>query len=239
MDYRVKQCAQDLQKTKLLAKLAGGSDLIALNAVYHPGCLARLYNEHVKLMSIKSPEDEQRRIAEGIVLNELVSFMESSRGEDTAPHFLLSDLVKTYTARLREFEVDIPDRVNSTRLKEKILNMMPSLTAQNKGKEVILVFSDDIADAISKAEKNDYDMDARYLVKAAQVIRKEIFNSAASFNGHFEVGCEENIVPKSLMALTSMILEGPNIKDQKCKSKGKRRITISLSELIMFNIVRR
>ena len=45
INTKVKQCATDLEDTKILAKLSEG-DMVALDAVYHTKCLAALYNRH-------------------------------------------------------------------------------------------------------------------------------------------------------------------------------------------------
>ena len=42
--HRVRSCATLLQDTELLAKLAAGSDMVAIDGEYHPKCLAALYN---------------------------------------------------------------------------------------------------------------------------------------------------------------------------------------------------
>ena len=42
--HRVRSSATLLQDTELLAKLAAGSDMVAIDGEYHPKCLAALYN---------------------------------------------------------------------------------------------------------------------------------------------------------------------------------------------------
>ena len=67
----------------------------------------------------------------------------------------------------------MPERFNSTRLKEGILQQCPALHASKKGRDVILAFEDDIGTAIHYANENSRDSQAIYLAKAAQIIRKE------------------------------------------------------------------
>ena len=51
-------------------------------------------------------------------------------------------------------------------------------------------------------------------------------------------GCEADGVPQELVALISMVLEGPNIKEQSCKSTAYTKVAVSLSELLMFSTVK-
>ena len=57
------------------------------------------------------------------------------------------------------------------------------------------------------------DSDAIHLVRASHIIWREIFANKYAFSGTFNDGCEEDIVPHTLKALVSMIIEGPTIKD--------------------------
>lgn len=126
-----------------------------------------------------------------------------------------------YSYRLTEVGVELPERVNSTRLKERILSMIPDLTSQSQGRDVILIFQAGTGEAIKNAYSNDWDGDAFHFVWSAHFVRREIFEDTYTFSGSFEPKCEENVVPQFRMALISMILEGLNIKDQKCKSLTK------------------
>ena len=50
-----------------------------------------------------------------------------------------------------------------------------------------------------------------------------------SFDGSFPVGCQEDAVPKSLVALISMIMDGPNIKKKDTDEASKTSNTQSCS----------
>ena len=78
----------------------------------------------------------------------------------------------------------------------------------------MLSFDDDIGDALKKACDHDSDNDAMHLAQTAKVVRKEMFSQAFSFNGTFSEESLQNAVPQSLLALVSMILEGPNIQQK-------------------------
>ena len=52
-----------------------------------------------------------------------------------------------------------------------------------------------------------------HLERAAQTVRRHMFEEGELFNG-FPEGCQDDYVPLLLLALVSIVLEGPNIKDQ-------------------------
>ena len=104
---------------------------------------------------------------ESIALAELVAYIEETRAEniDDFAFFKLADLAKLYKTRLEQLGVYVPERFNSTRLKERILQQCPALHDSKKGRDVILAFEDDIGTAIHYANENSRDSQATYLAK--------------------------------------------------------------------------
>ena len=66
------------------------------------------------------------------------------------------------------------NRIDSTRRKIRLLSALPDLTAHVQEREILLTFEEDIGVALIKA--CDGDSDAVHLIRAAQVIRKELLN---------------------------------------------------------------
>ena len=119
-----------------------------------------------------------------------------------------------YKPRLEQLGVTIDGRVHTSRLKLRLLSVFPDLRAHLQGRNVMLSFDDDIGGALQKAYDHDSDHDAMHLVRAAKVVRREMFKQNFSFNGSFTEESLRSVVPQSLLALVNMILEGPNIKHQ-------------------------
>lgn len=211
LDARVRECATILQDQKLLAKL---SDLVAIEAKYHPACLVSLYNR--ARTTTKETEHGETDSLEGIALAELVMYIEEARiDEDVLPIFKLADLASMYTNRLQQLGIDLQDRVHTTRLKERILAMVPDLQAYKQGRDVLLVYEDDVGKVLSKVHQECYDDDAMHLARAANIVRKAMFEVNNSFNGTFAQDCQSNYsVPALLLSLVNMILYGPNLKSQ-------------------------
>ena len=58
--------------------------------------------------------------------------------------FKLSHLAKLYKSRLSQLNARVPDRINSTRLKERLLLQLPHLKENHQGREILLGFDADI-----------------------------------------------------------------------------------------------
>ena len=76
----------------------------------------------------------------------------------------------------------------------------------------LLAFEDDVGEALGSACWHSNDADAICLAKAARMIRKDLFSEGNSFCGTFSTDCQEQSVPKSLLALVNMILQSSNIE---------------------------
>ena len=104
--------------------------------------------------------------------------------------------------------------MHTTRLKHHLWAQFNDMTAQKKyGRDIFMVFEKDVGAALAKICKSDNDIEAIHLVRAAKKFHREMFGEAKSFTG-FSVGCQDESVPSSLLALVTLILEGPSVKDQ-------------------------
>jgi hypothetical protein len=132
----------------------------------------------------------------------------------------------------------VTGRVNTTRLKERLLAQLPELHAYTDGKEVKLAFSEDIGKAMEFVHTNNYDISAMHLAKAAALVRKDMFLKEQCFTGTFTPECQQRAVPDSLQALVSMILEGPSIRNQNVQEAAGTNASTMLSQLLLFNTVK-
>ena len=206
--------------------------MIAIEAKYHSKCLAALYNKARSAKQVCSESDDSR--LDGIAFAELVAFMDDFRMEQNiSPVFKLADLAKLYQTHLEEHGGSTKSRVHTSRLKHRLLSAFPDITAYMQGRSVMLTFDSDIFAALKKACDHDGDDDAMHLARAARIVRKEIFHQKFTYRCSF---CEHDSVPRSLLALVNMILEGPNIKHQ---HRANTKAAISISQLLLFNSVKR
>ncbi|CAG2257301.1 unnamed protein product [Mytilus edulis] len=171
-DTRVRECAVKLNDTLLLAKLSAG-DLIAQEAKYHSKCLVSLYNRASRIeMKNDNVESKKERQIHGIAFSELVSYINETRScDETISVYKLSDLCKLYTERITCLGADVSSRVNSSRLKDRIVSNFPDLDAYKQGRENILAFKDDIGPALKRVCLEDFDNEFVNISKAATFVQ--------------------------------------------------------------------
>ena len=234
IDEKVKWCAKEIDDSRLLAKLAG-SDMHALDIVYHNACLVDLYNKARSHSRKCNTVSDEQCWAEGIALAELASYVEE-QADDMVFSFKLSDLVKLYETRLTQLGACKSEKVNSTRLKERLLSQVSGLQAYKSGRDVLLAFEENIGDILKLVRESNHDQKSKTLADAAKILRNEMMDCKQDFHGSFGSDCHKKCVPESLRAMMSMILEGPNIVQQ---SQAASVVSSALSELLMFNIVKK
>ena len=67
-----------------------------------------------------------------------------------SPVFKLTDIAQLYASRMQQLGVTTDTRMHATRLKQKLLARFPDMQAQNKGRDVMLVFEKDMGAALDK-----------------------------------------------------------------------------------------
>ena len=234
LDNTVRKFAELLEETELLAKLSAG-DMVALEAKYHQKCLRDLYHRARKHKSKEILETDEEITIMGIVFAEIVMYIEEARNYESAPVFKLADLADLYKSRMEQHGIKLNNKVNTTRLKKRLMAHIPGLKPHTKGRDVLLAFTDDIGAALTKACEWDSESDAIHLANAAKIVRRHMFEERKSFTG-LKNECQRDSVPKLLLTLVNMILEGPSIKDQKEYSMSSA--ALSIAQLLKFNSVK-
>ena len=123
----------------------------------------------------------------------------------------MSDVSKIYYNKLKLLGID--DVAHSTRLKIKLLAHIQGLEAHCKGKEIMLLRGADIGSLLADEFGETEESDAVCLVRAANILRRNLAEHLFTFEGSFEPYCQQMFVPTSLLTLISMLLVGPNISE--------------------------
>ena len=234
MDSKIRDWATILEDTALLGRLSTG-DMVAQDAKYHKKCLSVLHNRVRKAESEGPKHNAKEREVSGIVFAELVLYIEEARlDQETAQVFKLANLAELYQSRMQQLGVKLDTRVHSTRLRQRLLAQFPDMSAHTKGRDVLLVFEEDVGAALTKACELDSDNGVVHLTRAAQTVRRHMFEEGEPFNG-FPEGCQEYSVPSLLLALVSMVLEGPSIKDQMADTTPA---ALAIAQVLKFNCIK-
>ena len=139
--------------------------------------MAKLYK---RAQLSKDEEYSYEKVLHGIVFAELVSYIETYRGSsEMRPVFKLADMKNLYISRLNKLGLD-QVQVHTTRLKDRLLAAIPDLRSQTEGRDILLIYDEDIGKALKQACNDDCDSDALILAKASQIIRRDVFKLAVS-----------------------------------------------------------
>ena len=238
LDRNIKRCAEIVKDYILIGKLSAG-DMMSQHAMYHSYCVTQLYKK-AELMNRAENTDDSNQL-HGIALAELVAYVEDcladSKESDIAPVFKLADLAQLYTERLKGLGADMNSRVNSTRLKERILTQIPDLQAYTQGRDILLAFKANAGVALKQALESDFDEEAIVLARAAEIVRRDILqHDKSAFTGSFSKECQQQSVPQSLMSLVGMIMAGPNIIQQSSNATDTQAM-LSVSQLVHHNVI--
>ena len=90
---------------------------------------------------------------------------------------------------MQQLVVNLDTRVHSTRLKQRLLAQFPDMRAHTKGRDMLMVFEEDVGAALTKACELDSNNDVVHRVSAEQTVRPNMFEESEPFNG-FPEGCQ-------------------------------------------------
>jgi hypothetical protein len=95
---------------------------------------------------------------------------------------------------------------------------------------MVLVFEKGIQQMLKQAMKCDPEGDALILMKAARIVREDIFKSEGfNFNGSFPSDCQSKSLPTTLK---SLVLSGADLMDQ---DSADSQACLSVSQTVLFN----
>lgn len=90
------------------------------------------------------------------------------------------------------------------------------MQAYTRGRDVLMAFEEDISIALAKACEQDNNQDAMHNTHAALIVHRHIlYLVRPNHLMAFPKKCQKDSVPKLLLTLVNMVLDGPSMKDQK------------------------
>ena len=121
-----------------------------------------------------------------------------------------------------------------------MLSSCPNLVAYKSGHDIFISFPEDVGTILQNTYTEDSDDEGTYLTKTANIIRREILNSTVSFEGHFDENCQATSVPKALVTLLSMIMNGSQLTlEIEHDNVYNQQACLSVAQLLVFNTYKR
>ena len=235
LDLRVRHGAKLLNDFDISTKIGDG-DMVAMEKKYYNHCLCAFYKRvnNVTKNEIQM-ENDNNSVFYGTVSSEVINHIKKTFETSTGSHpiFLLAELRELFNKTYQRYTNEVYS-VHHTRFRNDLLKNMPSLTAL---KNIVLTTNDSTMETFFENLERCREDDGKCLLKAAKIIRQDLFGSNSLFNGNFHYSSQELSVSKSLLVLFRMILEGTNISSE--SSYATNQVALSLAQLIKFNSVKR
>lgn len=213
-----------------LSMLTGPSDL-----KYHKKCYVKHFNPNTKKTDVTENNQKDCRDGYNLVLREIIDQIEKTRQSPEPEFFKLSQIAKTMDNRLLEKGYK-NSSVHSSRLKDHLLSQIPGLRADKIGKEIFLLFDDNVKHLLANAIDNDISDDDTALEKAVDILRRTyLAENTVNFSGSLNrTFCAQKTVPKKLTKFMSALMEG-----WESNSKVTEKIAENIAQIILFNCVKR
>ena len=210
--------------------------MIARDAMYHSPCLLDLYRKSYRKENETVFDDTDKRIYRQ-VLAELVQYMEQRAKDENTYTFKLVDLAKLYKERVKEVGGHTPDRVHTTKLKNRMLSHVETLREFSDNRFSYLTFDETLGDVIKSYHEQSRDEEAFVLSEAAKILRRDIFDkNFDEFDGSLSKKCQDNFIPLSLKSFIDMVLQGNKINSN---IKGLEQASLTISQLLIQSSMKR
>ena len=234
VDRGVRKIATEMNDSVILAKLTQG-DMIAIEACYNAKCSSSYYNKScAKERESKCNSDA---VLYGVSLAEIVAQIEEQKDEAKTTVFKLADLIKMYYNRIEELGHDLEGRIHSTHFKDRLLSSCPNLVEYESGRDIFVSFREGTGAILQNAYAED---EGTYLAKAANIVRREILNCSVRFEGTFHESSQKVSVPKTLVTLLGMIMNGSNLTLKiNHENVYKQQPCLLISQLLVYNTYKR
>ena len=107
---------------------------------------------------------------------------------------------------------------------------LPDLEAVHKGREILLMYREDIDFVVCKMIEETYDDEGKHLMKTSKMVCKEVLKNNDTFNGKFTEDCQNRNVPFSLLMLVQSLLYGNQSSDA-----SYSQVILTIAQLIQIN----
>ena len=139
------------------------------------------------------------------VFDSIVSYVLEQETVDPGSTHVVKELNEMYVENLKSFGIEA--KAQSTRFTERLLDAIPNLVVRTVSNCTVVLFDEKVQKLITEYVQSPDDFYAA-LRKVVQPIRSDILKQENEFTGSFSNSCQAQSVPKTLLALTSALIDG-------------------------------
>ena len=219
-----KEMALTVGNTSLLNLLSSG-DLASNEIYYHSRCYKDMQNEYKSINSINASENMEKKWIKAQVLDEIVRYVIETEHSVPGSTFIVLELNAMYADKLKKY--DVIEQLQTTRFKEKLLKFIPNLCTEIVDRQTVVLFSDKRNELVADYVEAPDDFFAS-LRTVTSTIRQEMLKQDNKFDGHFNQSSQIDSVPRTLLFLTSALINGNSSSDE-----GFDQASLTCSQLIV------
>ena len=162
--------------------------------------------------------------------------MEQMVSEERMHAFKLVDLGCMYKERVRELFEHTPDRVHTTKLKNRLMAHVEGLGEFKNMKYSYMTFDENVGTVLKSFFEKNYDDEAFILSGAEKILRRDIFSKGNNeFDGTFSANCQEDFSPQSLKSFLDNLLQGNKINSSHTHLEQS---TLTISQILCITVKR-
>ena len=189
----------------MLVHLSAGGDASSNELYYHAQCNMNLWNQCIKIDKEQSSHAIEMKWRRAQAFDSIVSYVLEQETVDPGSTFVVKDLNELYVENLKSFGIE--EKTQTTRFTERLLASIPNLVARTVSKNTIVLFDDKVQELVVDYVKTP-DEFYNAMRKVVHPIRSDIMKQENKFTGSFNNSCQNQSVPKTLLALTSALIDG-------------------------------
>ena len=226
------------------ARLNTAFDAIAADMYYHLSCITQMKNNARSVTAAESKasnekKDGKKQEYDPLVIAQLVAFVQFNHST-----FKLADLRRLYDRRLEQLNSDwIGMYVHQSRFKEHLLKKLGPDWSEYPGGRGIYISHTKKTVGAALAQTADLQVtedEAKKIVEVGVMLRKYILLPQKPFNGSFNLNCLSEPVPKTLLTLLDVLLQGSSSIEEKVAEdqvsiRARVKVACTISQLICSN----
>ena len=213
----------------LLNHLSTG-DASSNELYYHAECNKSLWNQCIKIDKENSSHDIEMKWRRMQVYESIVSFVLEQEAIEPGSTFVVKDLNEQYIENLKSFGIE--EKAQSTRFTQRLLNSIPNLISSTVNTSTVVLFGDKVDQLIVDYVKSPDEFYAA-LRKVVHPIRSEIIQQDNKFTGSFDCLSQVQSVPKTVLALTSALIDGEMTSSDQHSQEALSVAQIIVSQMSM------
>ena len=202
-------------------KIWSGVEFSSNVLYYHAQCNLDLWNQCVKIDKMQSSDAIEKKWRQAQAFDSIVNYVLEQETVDPGSTHVVKELNAMYVENLKSFGIE--EKAQSTRFTERLLDAIPNLVARTVSNCTVVLFDEKVQELITEYAQSPDNFYAA-LRKVVQPIRSDILKQENEFTGSFSNSCQAQSVPKTLLALTSALIDG---EMSSCNQPSQESLSVS------------